>query len=305
MYRQRGHPDPGCGLRGLSRRAHSNGSLVSVSIGSSQQPVVVYTAVYGGYDVPPRPVDQDVPVEWVCFTDDASLSADGWRMVHEPSRFDHPRMSAKWYKALPDLALPEVRWSIWIDANARVDSISFASSAVALADRGLAVFRHPQRDCIYLEARASRLTAPSKYAGQPMEEQVAHYRQEGHPTHGGLYAGGTIVRDSSRSDIREVGRRWLDECVRWTYQDQLSLPVVLRRLGVTPSVFPFHLHRHGVIDSALCRMHRWWWFEKTAALARERVARSDVGPIPPPAGRSRRRFASNPWWELVPHRGSD
>jgi hypothetical protein len=213
-------------------------------------------------------------------------------------------MSAKWYKAMPDEAMPDVRWSIWIDANARVDSVSFAASAVSFAQQGLALFRHPQRDCIYQEARASRLTARDKYEGQPLEAQVAHYRDLGHPKHGGLFAGGTIVRDSSRPEIREVGKRWLDECVRWSYQDQLSLPVVLRRVGVTPSVFPFHLHRHGLIDSALCRMHRWWWFERAAAIARERLPRGDVGPIPPPQARYRRGPASNPWWELVPHLGN-
>jgi hypothetical protein len=72
----------------------------------------------------------------------------------------------------------------------------------------------------------------------PILEQVESYRAEGHPEHGGLFACGTLAWDALDEAAVHVGGAWLQECIRWTPQDQLSLPVVCRRAGITPGVFP-------------------------------------------------------------------
>lgn len=201
--------------------------------------VAVYTAAFGGFDNLHPQAAQDVDVDWVAFTDDPELEApDPWRLVVSEARYPHPRMSAKWFKCLPWLSLPHAR-SIWIDANTEITSPRFAREALAELRDGIALFRHPERRCIYAEAAASLRLAPAKYGHLPILEQVHHYRHLGHPKSAGLYACGTIARDHLDDAVREHGRRWLGECERWTYQDQLSFPVVCSELGITPGVFPF------------------------------------------------------------------
>jgi alkaline ceramidase TOD1/glycosyltransferase MUCI70-like protein len=197
--------------------------------------VAIYTSAFGAFDELLPQAEQDVDVEWIAFTD--QLVPEPWQRMPAVEHFPHPRMSAKWYKCLPTVELPH-RFTIWIDANTEVTSPAFAREALASLNDGIAVFAHPHRDCIYDEAEASVRLAPAKYAHLPIREQVAHYRSQGHPEHVGLYACGTVARDRSMPGIGALGRAWLAECMRWTYQDQLSFPVVCRRMGIKPGIFP-------------------------------------------------------------------
>jgi glycosyltransferase involved in cell wall biosynthesis len=200
---------------------------------------VVVTACYGGVDtVLRRQAPQDIPVDWICFTDQADLSAPApWRVVHSPARFDHPCLAAKVHKATPSVDATDV---VWIDASMEVTSRTFVRQALAARHDGIAVFAHPRRQCIYREAAASLGSEGQggKYAAEPLLDQVAAYRAEGHPEQAGLYACGVVAWDLANPIAVELGRLWLAECERWSWQDQLSFPVVCRRLGVTPGVFP-------------------------------------------------------------------
>lgn len=200
---------------------------------------VVVTASYGGVDTTLYPpVAQSIPVDWVCFTDRADLVVPPpWRAVHAPAVFAHPALASKVHKTGPAVDAGDV---VWVDASMEITSRSFVRDALAARRDGIATFAHPRRDCIYAEADASLgiESQGGKYAGQPLLDQVAHYRAEGHPEHGGLYATGVVAWDLTNPKAVEVGRQWLAECDRWSFQDQLSLPVVCRRVGVTPGVFP-------------------------------------------------------------------
>jgi hypothetical protein len=120
-----------------------------------------------------------------------------------------------------------------------------------LGDRGIALCRHPDRDNIYDEAAASQSLA--KYEGQPLLRQVETYGSEGLPNSHTLWAGGVIVRDLSRREIRRLGRWWMRETLRWTHQDQLSLPYVLWRLDIAPAALPFHLWDNDVFTRDIAR----------------------------------------------------
>lgn len=202
---------------------------------------LVITACFGGYDTLRPQAAQDVDVDWLCITEDHRPLPQPWlsmRVSAVATMADtHPRMVAKRYK-MTRSADPARTDVVWIDANTEITSPSFVRRSLAARRNGIAVWRHPQRACIYDEAEASLRLAPEKYAGQPIVEQVSHYRAEGHPKNAGLYACGTVAWDWSHPGAGELGAAWLSECHRWTYQDQLSLPVVLRRAGITPGIFP-------------------------------------------------------------------
>lgn len=202
--------------------------------------IAVYTSVYGGYDwLKSQP---KIPgVDYVCFTDNADLRGDPWRIVvRPPPRYEHPRLSAKYFKMLSHRVLREYRYTVWIDGSVTIRDQGFPEALLSYAeDSGFALFRHPDRSCIYDEAEYS--IAMPKYRGQSINEQVSYYESQGYPRKNGLFAGGLLARDSSRRRVRRLCRHWLRENVRWTYQDQLSLPYVFWKHGFTPGVFPHNL----------------------------------------------------------------
>lgn len=266
--------------------------------------IAVYTAMYGAYDDLPDPVAQDIDVDFVCFTDGTDLRSGTWRVTVDPPRYEHPRMAAKVHKMLPAEVLDgNHRWAIWVDANVQIDSPSFAREAIAVASAsgaGVTTFRHPRRDCIYSEARAC--ASLPKCEGVPVLDQVAAYRAEGYPEHGGLFGCRSIAWDVTSADAKELGRRWLEECERWTYRDQLSFPVVARRMGIRPGVFPHHLFRHRPKEAAACFLGRQPWGRRLldrgrSTQAYQRAAAETGHPVP-------RRWwtIGNPWFDVVPHR---
>lgn len=195
---------------------------------------VLYSATFGGYDVVPAlPASSDV--DRVMFTDDPNLVAPEWEIEVAPTLpGEHPRMAAKRYKLDPSTYLPTYGRRVWMDASTELlDPGAIAVALSCLNGTGLAVHRHPDRDCIYPEARAS-LTM-EKYQGQPIAAQVASYRRGGHPGRWGLWAGGVIASDR-RADV--LLAHWWGEVLAWSWQDQLALPVVMRRAGVRPGEIP-------------------------------------------------------------------
>jgi hypothetical protein len=199
--------------------------------------VAIVTACAGGYDVPRAQAEQDIDVDWFWFGDgDGPEPPAPWRF-ELADEYDSPNLTAKSVKCRPPVDQDHV---IWVDANMQITSPSFAREALAARQDGVAAWRHPRRDCIYDEAEASvgAESQGGKYDGQPIAEQVAHYRAEGHPEHGGLWACGTIAYDFTRTCAVIFGEQWFAECQKWSVQDQLSFPVVASRMGINPGVFP-------------------------------------------------------------------
>lgn len=214
---------------------------------SSSPDLAIVSANFGGCDEVFAHEPQDIPVEWIYFTDSQDLDVPGRKVVRLQPNGLHPCLAAKRFKLQPPVAH---RFVIWIDANIRIQSSQFAREALTYIEDGLAVHRHPFRDCIYQEAVETILTP--KYDGLPIAEQVRHYHRgdQYHPR-SGLYACGVIAWDREHPKVDQFGRAWMHECERWTWQDQLSFPVICKRLGIKPGVFP-----HDQYESPWFRVER-------------------------------------------------
>lgn len=212
--------------------------------------VAVLTSIYGDYDLLTDPPEQSLPCEWVAVVDHPH-KADGWRQVVEPRPHMHPRLAAKVAKCLPN-EYTDAEVTIWLDGSARILSRDFVAMCLeALGDSKWAQWVHPERDCIYAEAEVSMRML--KYQGQPCREQVEHYRKQGHPDHGGLWATGCIVRCWGEPwcfhDDHLFGERWLAEQMRWSYQDQLSEAYLIRELiPKPPAPLPQSLWRNEWVE---------------------------------------------------------
>ena len=227
---------------------------------------VVYTAIFGGYDTLKHPPAQDEPCDFICFTDSKLPSRVGaWRVIHVKTDHKvHPRIQAKRFKILSHSIFPggrlapryapfslrqRVDLSIWVDASLQLKGPTFVKDMRNKLDDGdWAMFVHPDRDCIYEEALES--ITMRKYQQVPILPQVQAYRSVV-PPHGGLYACTVIVRrEPSTERLKRVHKLWWEENVKWTCQDQLSLPFVLRCVGGCDPV--------GVLESLW--QNRWFAF---------------------------------------------
>ncbi len=196
--------------------------------------MIVYTAIYGGYDpLHDHPEHPDVD-EWVCFTD-GDVEADGWTVIHEPARYPHPRLAAKWWKCHPPAG--DTFWvdgSVWIQDTEIIDIV-----AKNLTDAPMTMFPHPQRICIVPEADVSR--GMQKYAGLDVDGQAVYYLTQGWPRNAGLWAS-TVIGRRDTKELREFGGAWFAHNELFTYQDQLSLPPLLGRYGIDVAPLPHQLH---------------------------------------------------------------
>lgn len=208
--------------------------------------VVFYTALFGGVDTLKEFDTAGYP--FYAFTDTFSetTTTTTWRCVSFAAD-QNPRLRAKWFKMNPlvvrfdggkALATDDV--IVWLDASITLrDTRGFAETCVAaVKDAPIAFFRHPERDNIVDEALASK--ALPKYADQNLDAQVATYLEEGLPDGHGLWAGGVVVRRCDRTTAFD--EEWWHENKTRTIQDQISLPYVLWKHGITPGTIPGNVY---------------------------------------------------------------
>jgi hypothetical protein len=189
----------------------------------------VYTAIAGEYDqLRDHP---EVPgVDWMAFvTHPQQYEHSNWNVrplfsYGEPD----PRRQAKWYKTHSLLEMAEYDRTLWIDGSCEVLSSNIIHILLEV-ELPFALYKHQDRDCIYQEAGFS--LGMRKYRDEPIRAQVQYYLDEyEHPEHWGLWFAGLIVRNRCPL-VERIETQWWNEIERWSYQDQISLPVVMRNVG--------------------------------------------------------------------------
>lgn len=191
--------------------------------------VALITGCYGAYD-PVRALPEGHGFDdAVCVTDTPSGVGDGWR-VHVEPRDEHPRLAAKRPKMLPWL-FTDCDAAVWLDASFEITSDRFRWWVDQHLERdSFVVWKHPEARIDFGDEAAICWDFP-KYRDYNLRGQVQHYVQRGMPRRWGLFACGTI---GWRFDpmVKRLGSRWYDENVRWSIQDQVSLPFLLWDSGM-------------------------------------------------------------------------
>ncbi len=214
---------------------------------------IVYTAILGGHDTLKEPIAQDVPCEFICFTEGKMPSRVGaWRVINVKPDANYPRLQSRRFKLLSHRIFPRGRlaWRyapmsrrrrgdllIWVDGSIQIKNPSFVRDMRAvLGEDDWAMFAHPDRDCIYDEAQL--ISTMAKHRGLPVLSQAKAYESVV-PVHGGLYAATMIVRRGQASGrIKRANELWWRELQKWTNRDQVSLPYILR---IVEKCDPLHI----------------------------------------------------------------
>lgn len=202
---------------------------------------VVYTALFGGYDILRDPDEISLGIDYICFTDDASLKSKVWRIVHVDS-FLPPNIMNRIYKINPHKYLEEYEESLYIDSNIRVLSkldIIFSKYSECCQ---IAAPLHNIRCCIYSEAK--EVVKKGKASESDVYAQLEKYRNDGYPTNNGLAEMNIIFRKHMNTEVIQLMQFWWEQISKYSKRDQLSFKYSLWRKSDAKFVYMFESSRN-------------------------------------------------------------
>lgn len=190
--------------------------------------IIVYTTLFGEYDEL-SPISFDTPIKFVCFTDDKSLSVDGWETRYVDSNILNPKDSSRLIKFKPHEFLPEAEFTLYVDANIKIkkDPLYIFNKYSKITT--LAIPEHRIRNCAFQEALAcieAGLIKP-----QHCTAQLERYCKEGLPKFYGLTENGIIFRKNTSLVNAAMNDWWLEYCLG-VKRDQISLPYISWKWGL-------------------------------------------------------------------------
>lgn len=191
-----------------------------------------YSALYGDYDeIKPAPrgeaymytdhqLDPLKPNGWVCRQANLGIAT----LLGKPERTG-PMLAHKFWKMTA--GRDEVDIACWMDASMTAQDWTLAAWVEdQLADNDLLLVRHPWRTCYAAEGEYSATLARYADEAPHILAQVEYYRSIGMPHDYGLAATGFHARRDT-GNVRWLMNHWWQECITWSHQDQVSLPILL------------------------------------------------------------------------------
>jgi len=188
----------------------------------------IYTCITGGYDVLKDPKVITKGWDYVCFTDDTTMKSDVWNILPLPeeSKGLSKVKKQRYVKINAHKVLPEYELSIWVDGNIDIlGNLDKFVDSVLTDDISVYVPQHPQRKCIYSEAKI--VMSMKKDTPENVEPQMKKYKEEGFPKDFGLLQSNILVRKHNEKDCVKLMEAWFEELKENSHRDQLSFNYVL------------------------------------------------------------------------------
>jgi hypothetical protein len=200
---------------------------------------VIYTAIFGDYDSLKEPQSAVKGCDFVCFTDNPNMKSNIFKIQLCPPSEDPARQSRK-YKMLPHRYLPEYEYSLWIDGSILIKKLDLKKLVqLYLSENDLALFAHPERDCIYEEVKACERLG--KDNNDLMRQQIERYRKKGYPEHNGLIAAGFLLRRTNSPELVRLSEDWWCEVKNNSKRDQLSFNYLVWKKGLNYKIISGYL----------------------------------------------------------------
>jgi len=203
---------------------------------------VIYSAVFGNYDniIAPKHIHDNT--DYVLFTDcvDVESIPTPWKVVYVDwlDTIDiqyRNRRSARHFKALPHVYMPQHDVSVWMDMTHDVIMNPHDIEDKFLSDSDIALFKHELRNCVFAEG-----LAVIKYKMdhvQRVTSQLDYYKAAKYPPGRGLWETPGVVRRNTDT-IAKANNMWWEMMCRYSSRDQISLPYILDKHCIKPHVLP-------------------------------------------------------------------
>lgn len=190
--------------------------------------VAVYTAVFDRYDAAcfPQYVNREMDYFYVSDTKPDQLPdyfqwLDAKNVI--PDNIVTPVKRNRYLKMHPHLFLQNYDYSIYVDGNIIIKAD--ISGFVRKSKSGIAVFAHPQRECVYYEALS--IVNFKRVNVDDVCRQMEKYFAEGMPYRYGLTEMPLIVREHGKKECIAIMETWWKEFDTQSQRDQLSFMYAL------------------------------------------------------------------------------
>lgn len=194
--------------------------------------LTVVTAIYGAGFTLHEPAGVWPGCRFVCFTDQHFASTH-WEL-RELSPGLNSRRSNRHVKALVHRYVEGP--TLYLDAAFAVLGDPIPVIGPHLGEHCWAATKHPERECLYDEA-AFCIEKSCSDSSDLLRAQVKRYKRRKMPRKYGLWAGNLIARLGDERSAA-LGEAWWTEIECGSERDQVSLPFVVRKLGLPPSTIP-------------------------------------------------------------------
>lgn len=190
---------------------------------SNNRKIAVYTAMTGGYDQPVVHECLSDSVDYFFFTDKPVLDKGFWKVRPVLNSKTSSVKVARFIKSNPHKYLSNYDYAVWIDANVIIRCDIEKYVRMAVDDPGTPIFgiSHPQRQCIYEEAKA--VIASKKDSEDRVFPQIERYKAEGYPSKNGLIESNFLIINLKNPRSIDLMKMWSDEIENGSHRDQLSL----------------------------------------------------------------------------------
>jgi hypothetical protein len=184
---------------------------------------VVYTCLFGHSELFNDFAYERNGIDFICFTDDPELRSDFWKIELLPRRVLDPARAAKKIKALAHIYLAQYDCSLYIDNTVRLkaEPKRLFDEFLAPAKSPLLCFRHPERDCVYDEAKV--VLSLDFDTPERVNPQMALYRYLGYPANNGLAKSTLLLRRHQDPKLQRMMNTWHEQVLCHSSRDQLSM----------------------------------------------------------------------------------
>lgn len=195
--------------------------------------IVVYTAIFDGYDGLQQPDAASDDADYVCFSDAPIPSPGVWQVRALDYFHCNPRRMARFAKLHPHLYFPDHEWSLWIDGRVslRVDPMDL----IRQSGGELTAFWHPDRTSPFEEA--DEVIALGLDSESVVSRQMSRYRALGLPANAPLHETNVLLRRHNAKPVVSHARRWFAEMQSGSVRDQLSFDFAAWRTGLAVGTF--------------------------------------------------------------------
>ena len=117
--------------------------------------VAIYTVLTGGYDTLEQPKVIDERFDYFCFSNDIEKDSIGiWKVRKFEGDFPSKQIESRYPKMHPSTVLPEYGYSVYMDANIRIETADFYEAVMQKIDAGIELsgVKHPFRNVSALMA---------------------------------------------------------------------------------------------------------------------------------------------------------
>ena len=201
--------------------------------------VAVYTALFGNSDELKKPKKTEKEIDYFCFTNNPSLVSDKWNIILLPVLYYDPRMSARSLKILSHKILNKYDYSVWIDATCTIyNSINDLIFNFGESENIIS-FNHPNRKCIYKEARICQLYGYDKF--RTISKQIEWYKKLEYPKNNGLASTAVLIRRNNENDVKVLNEEWWNIVSNYSNRDQLSFNFIIWKYGIKNHMKEYHI----------------------------------------------------------------